>query len=204
MQVQIKNESFIPTEAIRDGLEFSEVTISGDFTSENLPEWLEQIEQAGNAEQKFIPVIINSDGGDPAILFSVIAALKATEKTIVTINIANAHSCGSMLLASGTEGFRYCYPDATAILHEPFAMGIQGRQGDLEQSASQIKKLNKKFFQMYDSYAKRKEGYFAEMLKDHKTEDLEMTADELLQHGLIDHVGVPKWLVELSGYVKIK
>jgi len=66
--------------------------------------------KAQNTGQPYIPVIIDSYGGQVYSLMSMISDIKHSKVPVATIAQGKAMSCGAILFSFGAEGHRYMDP----------------------------------------------------------------------------------------------
>ena len=70
---------------------------------------------AHNSGQSIIPVVIDSYGGQVHSFLAMAAEIESSSLPVATICIGKAMSAGAMLLACGTEGYRYASPDSVIV-----------------------------------------------------------------------------------------
>ena len=73
-----------------------------------------------------ITIMISSYGGSVAELFSIYDVIRAARQTCIvrTICYGKAYSAASLILASGSKGYRYMYPSAKTMIHGIQLYGI--------------------------------------------------------------------------------
>ncbi len=142
-------------------------------------------------EVKAIPIMICSYGGDTVALFGMLDIMKTATKPIATIGIGASMSCGAVLLASGTKGYRFAGDNLEVMIHE-----VSGRTGgkntDIVNDAKSIARTNRRLLEQLSKAAGRKDlSFFSKELKRRTNVDWYLTAKECLKLRLVDHVGVP-------------
>ena len=75
---------------------------------------------------KDINIYINSPGGSVTAGMAIYDTMRYIKPDISTICVGMAASMGAFLLAAGTEGKRYCLPNAEIMIHQPLG-GVKGR-----------------------------------------------------------------------------
>ncbi|GMN55615.1 hypothetical protein TIFTF001_024747 [Ficus carica] len=133
--------------------------------------------------KKDIKLFINSPGGSVTAGMGIYDAMKLCKADVSTVCLGLAASMGAFLLASGTQGKRFCMPNARVMIHQPLGtaggkateMGIRIR----EMVYHKIK-LNKIF--------SRVTGKPYEQVELDTDRDNFMNPWEAKEYGLIDHV----------------
>lgn len=142
-----------------------------------------------------IPIVITSYGGSVYALFAILDILKTSRKPISTIAMGAAMSCGSVLLSSGTKGYRFAGSLTDIMVHE-VATSTSGKVTEITHDIAQSKKLNKTIFRiMAENIGHKDPAFFIKEMKKRGNLDWFLTAHEAKELGLIDHVGVPDFVV---------
>ena len=92
--------------------------------------------EAENSE-KDIYLYINSPGGVVTAGMAIYDTMQFIKPDVSTICLGQACSMGSLLLAAGTHGKRYCLPNARVMIHQPLG-GFQGQASDIQIHAQEI------------------------------------------------------------------
>ena len=87
--------------------------------------------------EKDISLYINSPGGVVTSGLAVYDTMQFIKPAISTLCIGQAASMGSLLLAGGTQGKRYCLPNSRIMIHQPLG-GFQGQASDIDIHAREI------------------------------------------------------------------
>ena len=93
--------------------------------------------------KKDIFLYINSPGGVVSSGLAIYDTIQYIRPDVSTVCVGQAASMGSLLLASGTRGKRYCLPHSRIMTHQPSG-GVQGQATDIEIHAKEIINLKKK------------------------------------------------------------
>jgi len=146
------------------------------------------IEDAIRNNQKTLPVLIDSYGGEVYSLFAMIDLLKNSGLDIITIANGKAMSCGAFLLSVGSK--RYCTENTTIMIHS-VSGGVVGKTAELQNQANHASQINQKAFDLLDKNSNKLNGFYQNLLKQNNNADLFLTAQQALDYGLITNIGVP-------------
>ena len=89
---------------------------------------------------KDVHLYINSPGGIVTAGLSIYDTMQFIKPDVSTICLGQAASMGSLLLAGGTKGKRYCLPHSRIMIHQPSG-GFQGQASDIDIHAREILKV---------------------------------------------------------------
>ena len=132
---------------------------------------------------KDISIYINSPGGVVTSGLAIYDTMQYVQPDISTVCIGQAASMGSMLLAAGAKGKRYCLPNSRVMIHQPSG-GVQGQATDIEIQAREILLLRSR---LNDIYAKHT-GQKVDVIADAVERDYFMAPEDAKEFGLIDEV----------------
>ena len=138
--------------------------------------------EADNPE-KDISMYINSPGGAVTAGLSILDTMRYIRPDISTICMGQAASMGSLLLAAGTKGKRFCLPNARIMVHQPSG-GARGQASDIEIQAKEILRLRQMLNKMYVEFTGQKLKAIETALE----RDTFMSPQEAEKFGLIDKV----------------
>ena len=102
---------------------------------------------------------------------------------VSTICIGQAASMGSLLLAGGTKGKRYCLPHSRIMIHQPSG-GFQGQALDIDIHAREVLKLRQRLNEIMAKHT----GQTVERVERDSDRDNFMDAEAAVEYGLIDTV----------------
>jgi ATP-dependent Clp protease protease subunit len=161
------------------------------FDDEAASKFYEQfLKMSAASETKTIPIVISSFGGQVHSLLPMIDLIKGSKKPVATIALGKAMSCGSVLLAAGTKGYRYAAPNADIMLHE-----VSSFSGDkttnMQNDAKHVKYINDLLFTLMADWAGKKRNFFLNKMKEKTNVDWYVTANEAKRLGIVDHIGIP-------------
>ena len=132
---------------------------------------------------KDISVYINSPGGIVTAGLAIYDTMQFVKPDVSTICVGQAASMGSLLLAGGAKGKRYCLPHSRIMIHQPHG-GAQGQASDIEIQAKEILYLREK---LNEIFVKHTGQTFDQIAKD-TDRDRFMSGEEGVKYGLIDKV----------------
>ncbi|MEA1937861.1 MAG: ATP-dependent Clp endopeptidase proteolytic subunit ClpP [Pseudomonadota bacterium] len=132
---------------------------------------------------KEISFYINSPGGIVTSGLAIYDTMQYIRPEISTVCVGQAASMGSLLLASGAKGKRYCLPNSRIMVHQPSG-GAQGQATDIEIHAKEILSLRKRLNQIYVKHTGQKLAAIETALE----RDKFMSADDAKTFGIIDEV----------------
>jgi ATP-dependent Clp protease protease subunit len=90
---------------------------------------------------------------------------------------------GSLLLAAGEKGMRFCTPNARIMVHQPSG-GFQGQASDIERHARDIIKMKRRLNDVYVKHT----GRTLEEVENTLDRDHFMDADEAKNWGVVDKI----------------
>ena len=133
--------------------------------------------------KKDISFYINSPGGVVSSGLAIYDTIQYIRPRVATLCVGQAASMGSLLLAAGEKGMRYCLPNARVMVHQPSG-GFRGQAADIEIQAREILKLRERLNQIYVKHT----GQPLEEVEKALDRDRWMSAEEARDWGLIDEV----------------
>ena len=132
---------------------------------------------------KDISIYINSPGGVVTSGLAIYDTMQYIRPDVSTVCIGQAASMGSLLLAAGTKGKRYCLPNSRIMIHQPSG-GAQGQATDIEIQAREILSLRARLNEIYAKHT----GTALDVISKAVERDKFMSPDEAKSFGLIDEV----------------
>nr|WP_189988645.1 ATP-dependent Clp endopeptidase proteolytic subunit ClpP [Thalassobaculum fulvum] len=132
---------------------------------------------------KDIAMYINSPGGIVTSGLAMYDTMEYIRPEVSTVCIGHAASMGSLLLAAGAPGKRFCLPNAKVMIHQPSG-GFQGQATDIEIHAREIIRTRERLNQIYVKHT----GRSMDEIEKGMDRDNFMTAEEAKGFGLIDEV----------------
>ena len=138
--------------------------------------------EADNPE-KDISFYINSPGGVVSSGLAIYDTMQYIRPDVSTLCIGQAASMGSLLLAGGAAGKRFCLPHARVMVHQPSG-GFRGQATDIEIHAREILDLRARLNQIYAQHTKQD----IKIIEANMERDTFMSADQAKEFGLVDEV----------------
>jgi ATP-dependent Clp protease, protease subunit len=132
---------------------------------------------------KEISLYINSPGGIVTAGLSIYDTMQFIKPDVSTMCVGQAASMGSLLLAGGTKGKRYCLPHSRIMIHQPSG-GFQGQATDIDIHAREILKIRERLNQIMAKHT----GQPVERIERDMERDNFMDAAAALEYGLVDRV----------------
>ena len=142
---------------------------------------------------KDINIYINSPGGSVTAGLAIYDTMRFVKCDVATYCLGQAASMGSLLLAAGTKGKRYCLPNARVMIHQPWG-GTQGTASDIHIQAKEILKLKEQLNQILVHHT----GQTMERIEKDTDRDYFMSAEEAKNYGIVDQVITTRMEVQKS------
>ena len=125
-----------------------------------------------------IKILIDSPGGLLAETMSVAATIAMSKTPVITVNMAEAYSGGSILLMAGH--MRYAMPYSKALIHS----GQGGTCGTYEQTVEQQKNYKRQVEDM-GQFILERTGMDEKIYKKNKTKEWFLMPEEQIQYGVV-------------------
>lgn len=140
--------------------------------------------EADNPEAD-INIYINCPGGVISAGLAIYDMMQFVKCDVSTYCMGIAASMGSLLLAAGTPGKRYCMPNSRVMIHQPLVHGgLGGQASDIEIHAKELISLKERLTKLYSKHTKQSyESLLAGMERDKF-----MDAEEAKKFGIVDHI----------------
>jgi ATP-dependent Clp protease protease subunit len=132
---------------------------------------------------KEISLYINSPGGIVTAGLSIYDTMQFIKPDVSTICLGQAASMGSVLLAGGAKGKRYCLPHSRIMIHQPLG-GYEGQASDFEIHAREILKVKTRLNEILAKHT----GQSIERVQKDSDRDNFMEAQAAMEYGLVDNV----------------
>ena len=133
--------------------------------------------------EKDIYLYINSPGGVVTAGMAIYDTMQFIRPDVSTLCIGQAASMGSLLLAGGASGKRFCLPHSRIMIHQPLG-GFQGQASDIDIHAREIMAIRDRL----NGILARHSGQTIERVQSDTDRDNFMTGQEAVKYGLIDRV----------------
>jgi ATP-dependent Clp protease, protease subunit len=132
---------------------------------------------------KDIHLYINSPGGIVTAGLSIYDTMQFIKPDVSTICLGQAASMGSLLLAGGAKGKRFCLPHSRIMIHQPSG-GFQGQASDIDIHAREVLKLRERLNEILAKHT----GQTVERVGRDSDRDNFMDGAAAVEYGLIDTV----------------
>ena len=126
---------------------------------------------------------INSPGGSVSAGLAIYDTMQFIKPDVSTICLGQAASMGSVLLAGGAKGKRYCLPHSRIMVHQPLG-GFEGQASDIEIHAREILKVKARLNEILAKHT----GQTIERIQKDSDRDNFMEAQAAMEYGLVDNV----------------
>tara|TARA_Y100000768_G_scaffold299637_1_gene233382 strand:- start:4731 stop:5354 length:624 start_codon:yes stop_codon:yes gene_type:complete len=133
--------------------------------------------------KKEISLYINSPGGIVTAGMAIYDTMQFIRPPVSTLCIGQAASMGSLLLAAGEKGMRYCLPHSRVMVHQPSG-GFSGQASDIERHAEDIIKIKKRLNDLYVNHT----GQTYNTIEKTLDRDYFMDSGEAKEFGIVDAV----------------
>lgn len=142
--------------------------------------------EAENSEAD-INLYINSPGGGVQACLAIYDAMQHIKPDIVTICIGEACSGGALLLAAGTKGKRYCFPNSRVMIHQLLG-GIGGEVAEIKIQVKECARLKNLLNEILSKHT----GQPLQNILQDTERDFFMSPEEAKAYGLIDEILVSR------------
>lgn len=173
-----------------------------EFNSQSLLSFYRKFSQLENDPSVgIIPIVVDSYGGEVYALNGMISLIKTSKKKVMTMTMSKAKSCGLSLLAAGSKGLRFISPYAEVLYHEASYFAGHEKVTDHEASAAVGRRLSDKLLNQLAADSGTPIEKLKAMVKEAGNADLQFTAEQALQLGFADHIGMPSISIEPPQWV---
>lgn len=166
----------------------------------------DQMNRAVNSGQPFIPLVINSFGGDIYALMSMIDTIEACGLPLLTVVEGKAMSCGAVLFTFGHPGMRWMGEHATLMLHDAMAFNAENsgeKAHEAQSSTAELTRLNEQLWEIMERNIKKKKGFLSKKAHAQGRSNLYINAETAVAWGLASDIGIPQWHIEVEAVHKI-
>jgi len=136
---------------------------------------------------KPIEMIISTQGGSAAEMFSIYDMMRYVQKDfeIHTLGIGKVMSAGVLILAAGTKGKRKIGANCRVMIHSVIG-GTMGPIHDMENEMEEVRWTQKQYFKAISENSNMSIEYLNELAR--KKMDIYLTAHEAVSLGLADEI----------------
>lgn len=133
--------------------------------------------------EKDISIYINSPGGVVTSGLAIYDTMQFLQPDVSTICVGQAASMGSLLLAAGAAGKRYCLPNSRVMIHQPLG-GFQGQASDIDIHAREILSMRERLNEILAFHT----GQELDAIARDTDRDKFMTAEQAREYRIVDEV----------------
>ena len=138
--------------------------------------------ESENADKE-IHFYINSPGGLVSAGLAIYDTMQYIRPSVSTLCVGQAASMGSLLLAAGEKGKRFCLPNSRIMIHQPLG-GFQGQASDIEIHAKEILFLKGRLNEILAKHS----GQSIQTIGKDTDRDNFLSAEDSVKYGLVDEV----------------
>lgn len=133
--------------------------------------------------EKDISLYINSPGGVVTAGLAIYDTMQFIKPNVSTLCIGQAASAAALLLCAGSEGKRFCLPNARVMIHQPLG-GYRGQATDIAIHARETLAVRERLNNIMAKHTKKS----PEQIMLDTERDNFMSADQAYNYGLVDKV----------------
>ena len=174
-----------------------------DFDENTLVGFTQALNQVNNSPQPVVPVQVDSGGGMIFALLGILDVLEGNPKPIMTFTTSYAMSCGAVLLAAGSKGYRYASKSSTILIHEASG-SFEGKKSDVANEMLQMEQTNEAIMEALAHHSNKPKSFYKNLVKKGGNVDLYISPKQALEWGLIDKIGIPELEMEITAKYTIK
>ena len=138
--------------------------------------------ESENADKE-IHFYINSPGGLVSAGLAIYDTMQYIKPSVSTLCVGQAASMGSLLLAAGEKGKRFCLPNSRIMIHQPLG-GYQGQASDIEIHAKEILFIKGRLNEILAKHS----GQSIQTIGKDTDRDNFLSAEDSVKYGLVDEV----------------
>ena len=198
--INYKLDSSLKIKKIEDLIDLPNIITVNKFDESSAKTFRDDLQKAMNVNKKYIPIVVDSYGGQVYALLSMVQTLKnAQEKGFIipTISTGKSMSCGSLLFAMGTDNYRYIDKYSTLMIHE-VSTGCCGKVEEIKADVNEAARLNQLVFELMAESCGKTKNYFIDLIHEKNHADWYLDANESVRHNIANHIGCPKFNVSVD------
>lgn len=169
-------------------LERRVVRLTGDVNEATSIEVIRKLEYLDAVSDQDIELRISSDGGSVEDGMAIIDAIKNLRSSVRTVCEGKAKSMAAVILAVGTPGKREAMPSCSVMIHEPRSESGLMTVTELGIHYKDMVYTRRRMVELLSQYTGIDELRMSRMMG----QDFNMTAQEALKLGFIDHIIQPR------------
>ena len=162
--------------------------LMGEIDDENIEKairWLLYENMDNSNPDKILTIYINSTGGSLTDAFGLIDVMQNSNFVVRTIGIGNVMSAAFLIFAAGDKGERYVAKNTSIMCHQ-FTDSIDEKYHDIKAALKETEYCNKRMVDILTEAT----GLVPSKVKAKllPASDVYLTAEELLEFGVADHI----------------
>ena len=165
------------------------------FSTESYKEFMKDCTKVMSAGFDFLPIVIDSYGGEVYSLLAMCDYLRNCDKKIITVCEGKAMSCGAILMSMGDE--RYIGNNATVMVHSVSSMEW-GKESEIAHGAKEVTRLNNLIYRMLDDNTEQEKGFWRDKIREIENAELYLSAKKAKEYGMATDIGIPKIHTEVK------
>ena len=174
-----------------------------EFNAVAAEKFCKEFQEAIQRRQPIIPIHIDTYGGEVYSLQSMIGVIQTSPVPVATFTQSKAMSCGSMLLAFGTKGYRYMSPRSILMVHE-VSGGAGGKVHEVRVDSDETIRLNNEIFQEMGLHCGWHKDYFLAQIHTKSHADWYVKPEEAKKRKIVDHIGIPKLVTRVTAVTTLE
>ena len=175
------------------------VSLIGTVDEDTSKKFCENLLSLDKQNLDFIPVFIQSPGGDVDYLLMIMHTMEMCVTPICTVCMGYAASAAAVIFCMGSENMRIMGPSAYLMFHE-YSAGIEGKGSDIACQNSHFLKIDKMINKKLEKHIGLECDFFD------TSNDMFLLAKDALKWNIATHVGYPtinfNFSVEMSLQIK--
>jgi len=144
--------------------------------------WLASQDTSNNEP---VTIYIHSSGGLVAAGLAIHDVMRSMPCPVRTVCLGKAYSMAAILLASGTNGQRYCLPNSRVMIHQPSSSLSRSSASDVAIHAASVLSTHKKLVDIISSHT----GQSSAIVQEAIDRDNYMSPEDAKKFGVVDVIG---------------
>ncbi len=195
--INIEIDNAFKSKKAEDLIDLPVIVTVNEFNESAVKNFHADVLRASQSSQPVIPILIDSYGGCVYSLLAMIDIIRSCKKSVATICVGKAMSCGVILFSCGTDGMRFASANSTFMIHDASSMSM-GKIGEIKSDTEQLIKLNNLIYTILAKNCGKREDYFTKLVHKRGHADWYIGTEEAVQYGLVNKIGIPSLNVRLK------
>jgi ATP-dependent Clp protease protease subunit len=186
---------------LKDSVTLPTVVTVNSFDEKAVVAFNKDFTTAIETDQPFIPIVIDSYGGQVYSLMAMIDTIITSPVPVITIAEGKAMSCGVILFSCGSR--RFASPNTTFLIHD-VSGSAYGKVAELQASAKEGVKLDRKIHRLVSTNIGQKPSFIKDEIHKRSHADWYLTASEAKKINLATDIGIPTIIMSISANYKLE